>query len=250
MIYKNRTQAKALTGLSYIGTVSSSIKHEKAEEFKELTYSIYLAPAKSSGYEVCPVRTEECTLLCLNASGHNRIDKGRIDKARIAKTKLFFEHRTFFVNWVIDEIKTAKARAEKLGYKFSIRLNNTSDISPESFYIKVENRYMNLLEIFHDVQFYDYTKVPKRVKLMEKYSNYDITFSFSGENLEDCKQMLKNNVRVAMVFKDTPDTYLNREVINGDKYDMRYYDKTNVIVGLKYKKVRNTLKTTHKFIIQ
>lgn len=252
MIYKNRSDAKRQTGLSYIGNINHSSKHEKAEKYDELVYTIYLAPAKMSGYEVCPMRTEECTLLCLNESGHNRIDikENKINASRIAKTKLFFRHREFFVRWVIDEIKAAKNKADSLGYSFSVRLNNTSDISPESFYINTDQGKRNLLQIFSDVQFYDYTKVPKRTKLLEKYPNYDLTFSFSGENLPDCEDMLKRNVRVAMVFDSIRDKYMNTKVIDGDKYDMRYYDDKNVIVGLKYKKVRNQLKITHKFVIQ
>lgn len=252
MTYKNPTKSRIETGLTYIGNVNHSSKHEKAGNFDELVYTIYLSPAKMSGYEVCPLRTDECTLLCLNESGHNRMDSkaNRINISRINKTRLFFTNRDFFVSWVIDEINSAKRKAERLGYKFSVRLNNTSDLSPEMFQIKIMGKWMNLLQIFPDVQFYDYTKVPNRVKLMEKYPNYDVTFSFSGENMEDCKTMLESGIRVAMVFNKIPASYMGYEVINGDTYDMRYRDPKNVIVGLKYKKVRNQLNINHKFVIQ
>ena len=106
MNYLNRSNAKKLTGLNYLGSVNLTTKHAKAYNYNELTYSLYLAPAKMSGYEVCPMRNDECTLLCLNESGMNRIDvkKNLINESRINKTKLFFEHREFFVNWLIDEI--------------------------------------------------------------------------------------------------------------------------------------------------
>jgi len=55
---------------------------------------LYLAPAKSSGYEVCPGRTKDCTKLCLNESGMNTMtQKGKgdvINDSRVKKTKLFF----------------------------------------------------------------------------------------------------------------------------------------------------------------
>ena len=196
MVFTNRSNATKLTGLSYIGNINHSSKHSKAFNYDELVYTIYLAPANMSGYEVCPMRTEECTILCLNESGHNKIktQDNRINMSRIKKTQLFFQNRDFFTNWVIAEIKSAREKAEKLGYRFSVRLNNTSDLSPESFYTRIDGRTKNLLEIFPDVQFYDYTKIPKRVKLMEKYNNYDVTFSFSGENMENCLKMLKNNI--------------------------------------------------------
>jgi hypothetical protein len=205
-----------------------------------------------SGYEVCPMRTKECTKLCIHESGRNRIDvrENRINKSRIKKTKLFFEHREFFMKWLVDDITNAQKKAKDLGYHFSVRLNNTSDLSPESFYLDVDGVKKNILQIFPDVQFYDYSKVYKRAELVKKYKNYDVTFSYSGSNLQDCISMLNNNVRVAVVFKEVPDKFWGRKVINGDLYDMRYRDDKDVIVGLKFKKVRNKLVDTNKFVIQ
>ena len=251
MVYKNITDAKKQTGLSYIGAVNNSTKHEKAYKYQEMVYTIYFAPAKMSGYEVCPRRTEECTLLCLNESGRNKMDtkKNTINNSRIKKTQLFFEHREFLVRWIIDEIKSAKQKAEKNGYRFSVRLNNTSDLNPETFYINDGGVKKNILQIFPDTQFYDYTKVGNRIDLLKKYPNYDLTFSYSGENMEECKFMLENGCRVAMVFNKVPDEYMGYKVVNGDEYDMRYLDDKNVIIGLKFKRVRNKL-TQSKFVIQ
>ena len=252
MIYKNIPDARRKTGLSYIGKVNHSSKHEKAYHYNELVYTIYLAPAKLSGYEVCPMRSVECTKLCLNESGRNRMDLhlNKINKCRINKTKLFFEHREFFVRWMIDEIILAEKRAKKLKYHFSVRLNNTSDISPESFYIDINGKKTNILQYFKHIQFYDYTKVANRYELTKKYKNYDLTFSYSGSNMTECLSMLNNNVRVAMVFKTVPQLYMNHKVIAGDEYDMRYRDSKNVIVGLKYKNVRSKLSKDIKFVIQ
>lgn len=252
MEFKSIRQAKKDTGLSYIGMVNNSAKHVKAYHYNEMVYTIYLAPAKSSGYEVCPGRTKECTTACLAQSGRNRIDihENRINTSRILKTKLFFEEREFFVRWVITEIESAKKKADKLGYRFSVRLNNTSDISPEDFFIIAGEYKMNILEIFSDIQFYDYTKVPERVQLTMKYSNYDLTFSYNGHNENECKQMLNQNIRVAVVFKEVPDTFWGHQVVNGNDYDMRYLDPKDVIIGLPYKKVRNKLEITNSFVIQ
>lgn len=252
MEYTNLISAKRVTGLSYIGKINNSTKHEKAYKYNELVYTIYLAPANSSGFEVCPGRSKECTDLCLNESGRNRhMDKNvnKINSCRIKKTQLFFTEHKFFMSWVIHEINVGITRAKKIGYRFSVRLNNTSDISPEMFFIKENGIKKNLLQLFPDVQFYDYTKVSGRVELMKKYPNYDITFSFDGYNLKQCLRMLDNNIRVAMVFKNMRESYLGFNVIDGDKYDMRYLDPKKCIVGLKYKKVRNELITKHKFVI-
>jgi hypothetical protein len=195
--------------------------------------------------------TEECRTACLTESGHNRIDvkKNNINKARIAKTKLFFEHRQFFMGWLVTEIEKAKYKAEELGYRFSVRINGTSDISLVSF--KYKSR--NILELFDDVQFYDYTKVSQRFKLMTKYPNYDLTYSFSGYNMLQSLELLSEKKgRVAMVFegKQLPKSFMGYKVIDGDEYDMRYLDEQGVIVGLKFKKVRNEIDTSNnKFII-
>jgi hypothetical protein len=243
--------AKKVTGLSYLGSVASSSKIAKGLQYNEMTYILYLAPANQSGYEVCPMRTKECTEACLTESGHNRIDvkKNAINKARIKKTKLFFEERAFFMAWLVTEIEKAKADAESKGMRFSVRLNGTSDIEPTLF--KHNGRV--IFDLFDDVTFYDYTKVAKRFRLLDKYTNYDLTYSFSGYNMFQCLQLLDSNKgRVAMVFegKVLPIQFMGRKVIDGDAYDMRYLDEQGVIVGLKFKKVRNKIDTANnRFII-
>jgi hypothetical protein len=245
MQYLNQTQAKKLTGLSYLGGVATSSKMAKGLNYNEMTYILYLAPADMSGYEVCPMRSKECTRLCLNESGHNRIDtKNIINAARIKKTKLFFEQRDFFMAWLVDEIAAGARKAAKAGMRYSVRLNGTSDLSPEQFHTGGKN----ILQIFPDIQFYDYTKVDNRIKLIHKYPNYDLTFSYSGTNLDKAILALENNIRVAVVFEQVPETFWGRQVIDGDAYDMRYLDEGNVIVGLKFKKIRTKLEKS-SFVI-
>ncbi|CAB4143603.1 hypothetical protein UFOVP449_230 [uncultured Caudovirales phage] len=242
--------AKKVTGLSYLGSVASSSKIAKGLQYNEMTYILYLAPANQSGYEVCPMRTAECTEACLTESGHNRIDvkKNAINKARIKKTKLFFEERAFFMGWLVAEIEKAKADAESKGFRFSVRLNGTSDIDPTLF----KHNGRTLFQLFDDVTFYDYTKVAKRFRLLDKYPNYDLTYSFSGHNMLQCMELLsKGNGRVAMVFegKVLPVSFMGYKVIDGDTYDMRYLDEQGVIVGLKFKKVRNKIDTANNAFI-
>ena len=250
MEFISRAQAKRLTGLSYLASVSETVKHKKSKKYGELTLSLYLAPAKTSGYEVCPGRTPECSALCLNESGMNTMTqniKGDvINDSRITKTRLFFEHREFFMKWLVEEIHAGITRAQKLNYKFSVRLNNTSDISPLAFVLHGQN----ILEMFPDTNFYDYSKVKSRVDLMKQYRNYDVTYSYTGYNLTECELMLLNKINVAIVFKVVPNTFMGYKVIDGDLNDLRYRDLKGVVVGLKYKKVRTKLTTDVKFVIQ
>jgi hypothetical protein len=250
MEFISRAQSKRITGLSYLSSVSETVKHKKSKKYGELTLSLYLAPAKTSGYEVCPGRTAECSALCLNESGMNtmtRNDKGDvINDSRITKTRLFFEHREFFMKWLIEDIRSGITRANKLDYKFSVRLNNTSDISPLDFCLDGKN----ILEMFPQTIFYDYTKVKSRVDLMKVYDNYNITYSYTGYNLTECEKMLLNKINVAVVFKIVPDTFMGYKVIDGDLNDLRYRDIKGVICGLKYKRVRTKLTTDIKFVVQ
>lgn len=247
--YKNAAQAKRETGLSYIGAVNSSAKILKNKKYNELTYIIYLAPADLSGYEVCPMRTKECTHACLFGSGQVIMDKtNRVVNSRIKKTQMFFTNREYFMQWVVDEITKFKKQAEKKNMKFSVRLNGTSDLSPTLFTLNGKV----LFDIFPDVQFYDYTKVRRRFMLLDKYKNYDLTFSYSGHNWFECKDILDSKSgRVAIVFeKNLPKTYKGYKVVDGDAYDMRYVDDEGVIVGLKFKRVKNKVdKTNNPFIV-
>jgi hypothetical protein len=249
LVYKSLSKSKKDVGISYLGSVNLTAKHAKAFDFDELTYSVYLAPANFSGHEVCPRRTEECTIACLNESGYNRIDvrSNSINNSRILKTNLFFDNREVFMNIMIEEIKKTYLKSIKNNMAFSVRLNNTSDLNPERF----KSKEQNILELFPEVRFYDYTKVFERIKLLDKYKNYDLTFSYSGENWDECLEALKNNVRVAVVFKnEIPKEYKGIQVINGDEYDMRYRDPKNVLVGLKFKKVRNRIDFSNsKFVV-
>ena len=228
-------------GVSYLGAVAQSAKLRHSLYHKVSTYGIYLASANLSGFNVCP-NSEYCKDNCLNGSGHNRLDriskKGYIDRSRIIKTRLFFANREVFMRIMIHEIEKERKKAEKNGTFFSIRLNCTSDINPIAFTLEGKN----ILEIFPDVQFYDYTKVPSRIAVAEKYSNYDITWSIDGseKNREIGLEFLKNGGRVAVVYgeNDMLKTWYGYECGNGDETDYRPSDIAPVC-ALKFKKTAN-----------
>ena len=232
-------------GISYLGSVAQSMKMRLSYENGTMTYCLYLAPANMSGYNVCP-KSEHCKAFCLNGSGQNKCDElsrgvegSKINQSRIKKTKLFYQNRVLFMNLLIHEIKRYKAKAERLGMGFSVRLNGTSDLSPVLF--KDPESGLNLLELFPDVQFYDYTKVYNRIKLMAQYPNYDLTFSYDGFNADDCERFLQNGGRVAVVFFDEklPKYFKGYKVVNGNDFDMRYLDPKGCVVGLHYHKTAN-----------
>lgn len=246
------TQIKKALGVSYFGGVSTSHKLELSERAGVMTYGLYLAPWDMSGRNTCAGGVH-CHEFCLNGSGKNKIDelaRGRefsnINISRIKKTRLFYENRPLFMRALIHEIKKAKAAADRAKMPFAVRLNCTSDLSPELF--RDPETGLNILQLFKDVQFYDYTKVAGRLSLLSKYSNYDITFSFDGYNMKTAQKYLASGGRVAVVFyrqNVLPVSFAGFPVIDGNKYDMRYLDPSGVVVGLFYHSTANNYKTVN-----
>lgn len=237
------SQAKKDTGLSYLGGVATSAKISHSKKYShQYTYGLYLAPAKTSGYNTCTHSTPECRMGCLNTSGRAGIEifsgTDRIKQSRIAKTKLFYEHNEFFMEWLIAEIKSAQAKAKRDGFFFSVRLNCTSDID----WANVRFKGYTLFEIFPEVSFYDYTKNAN--KFQNKPANYHLTLSYTGRNWNACKTALSKGMNVAMVFNvknenELPAMYKGYDVINGDLTDYRIDDAKGIIVGLKWKRIAN-----------
>jgi hypothetical protein len=229
------------TGLSYLGGVNISAKMIKNKKVSgQYTYLIYLAPAKTSGYNTCSHSTPECRMGCLATSGRAAMDiksgNNIIKNCRIKKSRLFFEQQEYFMAWMIAEIKKYQHKAQKDGFGFSIRLNGTADID----WANVKHMGMNIFEIFSDVQFYDYTKNPN--KFHNKPSNYHLTFSHTGRNWNLCKVVLEAGLNVAIVFninkkKPFPAMYNGYPVVSGDLTDYRLNDGKGMIVGLHWKHI-------------
>ena len=166
--FSSRTRAMKDTGLSYLGSVNSSSKIAKGAKYGIDTYILYLAPADMSGFNVCPNASIECKEACLVNAGRVKMDRlNIINSARVKKTQLFYGNRAFFNSWLFAEIDVAREKAIAKGHKFAVRLNGTSDITPELFTVNG----VSVLAAFPDVTFYDYTKIPNRYRLTEKYGN-------------------------------------------------------------------------------
>ena len=210
-------------------------KIQKSTKFGYLSFILHLAPAKLSGKETCPKRTEGCTAACLNTAGRGGMFKpgfntNTIQLARIRKTNYFFNDRTNFMLDLKADIERAIVYAKKLNLIPVFRLNGTSDIAFEKYDINGKT----IFELFPDVQFYDYTKNYLRFDKVLP-SNYHLTFSRSETNEVKAMELLKRGFNVAMVFDKLPSTYQGYEVINADLDDLRFLDKQGVICGLKYK---------------
>jgi hypothetical protein len=186
------------------------------------TAGLSLAPAWESGHNTCSNHSTECSAACLFFAGRGAMKK--IQEARIKRTKMFFEQRNDFLDLLNSDIYQFVANARALDLEPVIRPNILSDIRWERFGIP---------QRWSMIGFYDYTKIPNRKGLP---SNYKLTFSFSGNNLADCRKALANGMNVAVPFLGPlPQTWLGYPVIDGDDDDLRFLDPSPCIVGLKAK---------------
>ena len=199
---------------------TANYKTVKGEKLGVLTGILYLAPAKISGYEVCPRRSPGCTDACLYTAGMGAFST--VQQVRIKKTKLFFEDRETFLTQLRKDITALVRKAKKLNLTPAVRLNGTSDI---------EWTRLGIMDEFPDIQFYDYTKVVTRLT-KDMPRNYNLTFSRSESNESECEVALDLGFNVAVVFNKLPSTYLNRVVVSGDETDVRFADSKGVVVGL------------------
>jgi hypothetical protein len=195
-------------------------KTVKGEAMGYQTYIMHLAPSTLSGYQTCPMASEGCALACLNTAGRGRFTA--IQEARIRKTRWFFENRETFMIQLVKDIAAAIRKANREGMTPVFRLNGTSDIRWETVAVL---GYRNVMELFPQVQFYDYTKLPNRRNLP---SNYHLTFSRSESN----EHLIPQDMNVAVVFDSLPDVWMGRKVIDGTETDLRFLDEQNVVVGL------------------
>ena len=222
MKYKYKPQKKLLG--------SSTYKMEKSQKYKYLSEILHLAPANIGGVNICPNASPECIKLCLNTSGRGQMNT--VQKSRLNKKYYFLADRLKFLNHLDREIKLSYARATRKGFKYTVRLNGTSDLPFERY--KLENG-LNLMDNNPQVQFIDYTKVTNRLDKKNKIpKNYSLTYSQAENNLKDVKQVLKTKYNIATVFrKKLPKKWLGRKVINGDISDLRHLeDGKKIIVGL------------------
>jgi len=190
--------------------------------------------------------TAGCLAACLNTAGRGGMMAGvsrltlamvqagtvnTIQAARIRKTREYFNDRENFMAKLAREILRFVKRAKRAGFIPAIRLNGTSDIPWERIPVCGAP---NIMALFPTIQFYDYTKIAKRILLGGLPANYSLTFSLAENNDTAARAVLAMGGNVAVVFRDKrlPETYLGTRVVNGDESDLRFLDPAGAIIGL------------------
>lgn len=209
-----------------------------------------LAPhTVAGGPTVCAYSTAECRAVCLGTeSGLNVLPSAL--EAKIAKTKFWQRDPHGFKTQLSAEIGSARRSALKQGLKLGVRLNVYSDIV-------WERAFPQLFELYPDVQFYDYTKVPNR---LHRPNNYHLTYSYTGTEASRrtalAYQAVGINTAVVFPLPELParfrfaDTARSLPVVDGDVNDFRPGDPAGCVVGLKFKGPRDNLVGIRKFVQQ
>ena len=225
-----------------------SPKTDKGHARDVATAILYIAPSVASGIaNTCSHASDGCKDACLYKAGRGAMFT--TEAARIARTAFLKFNRHGFNTRLIRETQSHVERAARKGMAPAERLNGTSDLPWESFAVNATGQ--TIMDLYPNVQFYDYTKNPHRALKHargEMPANYHLTFSRSETNAEWVERVLAAGGSVAVVFKicdcrrpchhEIPEdtyTYMGRPVINGDRDDLRFLDPANVIVGLKAK---------------
>lgn len=239
-----------------LAKANANPKVEKNMKLGVMTAPLHFSPEKLSGFNVCPMATAGCKAACLHTAGNPAYKKAKY-ASRLAKTKAFFNARDEFMKVLVHEIYLHVNRCEKANFFAAVRLNATSDIRWEVMPVTIGGvTYDNVMELFPNVDFYDYTKIANRRNLP---FNYTLTFSLAENNDTDALKALDNGLNVAVVFntkrtKELPTqarfvhtsnglrlvktqaTFSRSfDVIDGDEHDYRPADPRGVIVGLRAK---------------
>ncbi len=75
----------------------------KGPKYKVMTAILYLAPAKISGFNVCPF-ADDCADNCLNTEGRGQMNA--VQLGRINKTREYFLERKIFMIQFNNKINT------------------------------------------------------------------------------------------------------------------------------------------------
>lgn len=208
--------------------IMKSIIHDTKER---IYYSLMLAPASTSGFNVCSA-SGDCEKFCVSFTGKGGIPT--VQQARIRKTLLFMNERDLFFELLENDICKLTEFAYQQKKQLVIRLNTFSDLAFEL--IKPD-----LFKTFHDVIFIDYTKRKDRIlryirNLFPK--NYFLAYSHNEKSEDFSMYALQNNVNVSFVVRRPKQIPLKIEgfpVTDADYSDSWIIDNKGTIGILKAK---------------
>jgi len=210
-------------------SVGNNAKTVKGDGSEYLTAILYLAPSTNSGINVCPMaKIASCDKACLYSAGRGQMSS--VQAGRMRKTALWRDNRDLFLALLRNDLIKFERYCVKRGIQPVVRLNGTSDIQWEN--------HIDFNGEFPAIQFYDYTKIIKRV-YKKLPSNYHLTLSYSEANPDYAASVIQahkdTGANVAVVFRSKdaiPSQFMQSMVLDGDKDDLRFLDMPRHVVAL------------------
>jgi hypothetical protein len=229
--------------------LSNGKSNAKLAKNERESYIMYLSPHtnNSKGINLCVNATKECILACLYDSGFASIFSS-VNEARQRRTEFYITEKERFIKQLALEINMAILEAD--GKEVLFRLNGTSDL--DFIYMLKKYADFDFEKTPSNVFFYDYTKILGKVKKYAYCSDkYKLTFSYSGENKEDCITALESGANVAMVYKGKmPKEWNGFEVVDGDVSDEEMYKYKSKVLALKLKGNKQKKAKFDSFVLQ
>jgi hypothetical protein len=190
-------------------------------------------PDGLTSYGLCVGSTDACRQSCLVHSGQNEVVESN-KTAKGQRTEALMREPVAFMKAVHYSISTFAKNQKKLGVRPYIRMNIYSDIPWEL-------SYPELFSSHPDVQFYDYTKVAGRD--VRHIPNYHLTYSYAGTETskERMRREFARGMQVTLVFNLPRNqgfdglTMDGHKVYDGDQHDIRTFEKSPAVIGLRYK---------------
>lgn len=242
---------------------TDSAKAIKAQSFGVINGIHYMAPHELGSigtgrrFNLCVAASAGCIKLCLGEySGQAGMARdgelNSVRKSRRDKAQRFMGERKAYMQDVALATAQEYRRAAKKGFGFVARFNGSTDVAAEGINVVVDAAlavklsklmqrhiaqgvYRNLMVLFHEIQFVDYTKIAARFGRALP-ANYSLTFSLAENNHDVAIDLLNRGVNVAAVFGGVmPETWNGFPVINGDEHDLRHLDpkgSRGFVIGL------------------
>ena len=244
--------------------IDANPKTAKGQAHGYMTAILYLAPWRLSGVNVCPTaELAGCWRSCLNTAGRggmaasmfrvggHSLPDNAIQRARIARTRFFHENRAAFIDQLCTEIAAFVRTAGRKGFKPCVRLNGTSDLPWENLGGEPLKAYPHgygrgLPDLFPNVQFYDYTKLPSRLLGSRLPANYHLSISWSGHDTGYARKAeaiaYETGAPLVVVTRsgyacdhDKLPQVGAEHIVDGDEHDLRFLHKPHTLVVLKAK---------------
>lgn len=241
------TNRKTLRNLYGFGELLSSNTKLRKGSRRFLIRGIALAPAKTSGHNVCPM-AGFCASMCVLWFAGRTVTRS-VRQAALNRTKLFFEDRNTFLGLLQAALDKLVRDSLKQRARPVVRPNAGSDLAWEKLHPEIFDRNPT-------VTFYDYTKIVNRAKAYaagKLPQNYHLTYSINERSdMKVVRQLLESGVNCALVVDAAwfpqmgivgriPKTYVidgkRFHVVDGDKHDLRIpeLDGRGNIVALRAK---------------